>query len=191
MGKACAGQPTRFLTLTANPAWGEDQADRRAALAKCFNVIVKRLRRRFPGREVEYLAVTEATKLGEPHLHVLMRCPYVPQSVLSAWMGELMASPIVDIRKIRGMKQVVAYVAKYLVKAPEQFGAAKRYFGSKHWNTEPDAEYVSPTPGEVPWRVFMRPMRQILIDWLYEGYTGRQDGPDLIRGVPIHSEMLR
>jgi len=191
MGRAKAGAPTRFLTLTANPAYGSDPESRRASLAKAFNVIVKRLRRRFPSQQVEYLAVTEATKHGEPHLHVLLRCPYVPQSLISSWMGELMESPIVDIRRIKGMKQVIAYVAKYLVKAPEQFGAAKRYFSSRHWIAVPGDEFDPPTPSDVPWRVLMRPLRQILQEWLFEGYTARQEPPDLLIGVPINPAMLR
>lgn len=82
---------------------------------------------------VAYMAFLEKTKIGEPHLHILLRSPYIPQDWLSATMKELADAPIVDIRDISGAKATASYVTKYVTKAPAQFGNRKRYWYSKNY----------------------------------------------------------
>lgn len=83
--------------------------------------------------QLHYMAFIEKTKLGEPHLHILLRCPFLPQDWISEQMGELLGSPICDIRKIENTKHAIRYVTKYVGKAPAQFGSLKRYWISKHY----------------------------------------------------------
>lgn len=80
-----------------------------------------------------YFAVVERHKSGRPHLHVLLRCGYIPQTWLSLEMNRLAGSPIVDIRKVSGTKQAAAYVAKYIGKAPAKFGNSRAYWYTKNW----------------------------------------------------------
>jgi len=137
---AFSGEPTRFLTLTVNPAEGKDADERRGMLAVAFNHLTKRIRRKYGRDSFEFLSVVEKTAAGEPHLHILCRGHYLPHKEISAWMAELINAPIVDIRSIRSAKQAVQYVTKYVSKAPEQFAAFKRYWASRGYELEkPDA----------------------------------------------------
>jgi len=80
-----------------------------------------------------YMAFIEKTKLGEPHLHILLRCPFIPQDWLAEQMRDLIGSPVVWIEQVKGTASAVRYVTKYVGKAPAQFGTAKRYWVSHGW----------------------------------------------------------
>lgn len=173
MAKAASGLPNRFLTLTCNPAYGDSPYHRLRLLSHAWNVIVKRLRRVYGVAGVQYLAVVEATKRGEPHLHILLRSPFIPHDMLSQAMDELTHAPVVDIRKIRNTAEVVRYVAKYVAKRPAQFGTAKRYWQSKDY--EPD--YIPPTHDTelqaASWAIVRVPIDQIVALYLQDGYSCR------------------
>ena len=96
---ATDGKPTTFLTLTVNPAIGQSPEHRAQELSDAMKILFKRMRRKFTKSPIEYMAVFEETKKGEPHLHMLLRAPFVPQKWISETMAELIASPIVDIRQ--------------------------------------------------------------------------------------------
>jgi len=180
MALAAAGDPIRFLTLTVNPAVGSSQEERLRMLANAWRITVKRLRRRYEGKEIEYLAVVEETKEGEPHLHILLRSPYIPQAYISECMRAILSSPIVDIRRIRGAKEVVRYVAKYITKAPKQFGSAKRYWTSQNYALDNPAladEKPEVGPG---WQLVKGSLIGVIEAWLYEGYLSRQDHDDVV-----------
>lgn len=88
---------------------------------------------------LQYLAFVEATKLGEPHLHILIRSPYIPQDWVSQQMAELVQSPVVWIDLIKNTKSAIAYVSKYVTKAPAQFGKTRRYWCTRKWEVnKPD-----------------------------------------------------
>jgi len=182
MALAAAGEPIRFLTLTVNPNVGSSQEERLRMLANAWRVTVKRLRRRYEGKPIEYLAVVEETKEGEPHLHILLRSPYIPQAYISQCMRELLSSPIVDIRRIRSPKEVVRYVAKYITKAPKQFGSAKRYWTSQAYALD-SADLKSKKPEVGPgWKLVKESLFKVVSDWLYEGFISRKDHDDVVIG---------
>lgn len=133
IGEALKGQPNRFITLTVNPNWFDDPEDRARRLAKAWRLVVAAFRHRWPGREAEYLAVFEATKRGEPHLHIVWRGAFMPQKWLSKQMAKRMGAPIVDVRRIRDKRKVAEYCFKYISKRPVRFGTLKRYWRSKHY----------------------------------------------------------
>lgn len=167
----CAsGSPTRFITLTINPKHGASPSDRLGVLSHAWKVIVKRLRRLHPNTPIEYLAVVEETKAGEPHLHILFRGPYIPQRLLSDAMMELAESPIVDIRRIKTQREVVTYVAKYVTKAPAQFDRAKRYWHSKGYELDQTHAKAMADPDRIRWRIDRRSLALILQEWFYDGY---------------------
>jgi hypothetical protein len=142
---AVAGQPNRLITLTVSPALLISPAARAKALANAWRLVVKRAKRAFGWDKLDYLAVFEATKRGEPHLHILARCGYIPQAWLSHQMKALIGSPIVDIRAVKNPKHAAIYVAKYIGKAPHRFATCKRYWHTKEWDTTPpDQEERSP-----------------------------------------------
>jgi len=185
MAKAAAGEPTRFITLTINPRVGTDPDDRLRILANAWRNTVKRMRRLLPKEPINYLCVVEATKAGEPHLHILFRGPYINQRWLSDAMSELADSPIVDIRRIRSRKEVIAYVAKYVTKEPHHFGTSKRYWSTSGWEPPVDTRDEEVIGLSEPWQLARATIYQIIEQWAREGYAARRDGPDLIIGFFI------
>jgi hypothetical protein len=93
---------------------------------------------------LHYMACAEETKAGEPHLHILLRAPFIPQQWISEQMEDLIQSPIVWIERIKSTKSAIAYVSKYVAKAPAQFGKSKRYWMSRHWEINKGDREPSP-----------------------------------------------
>ena len=82
-------------------------------------------------KKLHYMAFAEETKNGEPHLHILLRTVFIPQAWISQQMEQLISSPITWIERIKGPKAAIAYVTKYVTKAPAQFGKSRRYWVSR------------------------------------------------------------
>lgn len=160
-----SGQPTTFLTLTVNPANGQDATDRARQLSDAWKIVVKRARRKFTKALIEYMAVFEETKKGEPHLHIVARAPYIPQKWLSQQMDELIAAPIVDIRKVGSVKNAARYVAKYVGKGPKAFAALKRYWQSTGWDLERVPRVKGEEKPDSGWRVWQEPLCCIKDIW--------------------------
>lgn len=133
IAQACSGQPTMFVTLTSRPRADVSPEEQCTALARAWRLIVKRAKRKYGYEHLPYFAVVEATKTGQPHLHILVRCQWIDQRWLSDQMREITGDYIVDVRRIVRPKQVVHYVAKYIGKAPHRFGTSKRYWCSQDY----------------------------------------------------------
>jgi len=174
MARAVNGQPFSFITLTCNPRYGNDPEDRLKTISHAWRVIVQRVRRAHPGKDVEYLAIVEAHKSGEPHLHILFRGPYLEQSKLSEWMADISNAPICDVRRVRNFAAAATYVAKYLTKANHKFGTAKRYWASKHYAIDDGEEWVSPTDQNYRWSVERYSVEEHLTRRSNEGHTARR-----------------
>lgn len=162
---ALSGKPQRFVTVTINPRVGVSPADRAARLANAWRNFVKRAVRMLGGKKIEYLAVFEATKRGEPHLHLLVRGPWIAQKYISDQMRDLINSPIVDIRKVKHRKGAAAYVSKYIGKDPHRFATCKRYWHTKGWVVERKDEADDaawPGPG---WIVSDDPVWRVVETW--------------------------
>lgn len=130
---AKSGQPTSFITLTVNPRSGRSPDDRARMLSWAWRQVVKKAKKKYGYKDLQYLAVFEATKKGEPHLHIIARVKWIDQQWLSNQMARLIGAPIVDIRKICSIRQVASYVAKYIGKEPHRFKRCKRYWTTKSW----------------------------------------------------------
>jgi len=117
---------------------------------------------RRPG--VEFLAVIEAQKSGEPHLHILLRSDFIPQSWIAARMGNLVNSPICWIVLIDGKKKLANYVAKYCGKDPHRFGACKRYWQSKNYNLDPLSLQDEEPESEAIFSI----VKTTLDDWMHQ-----------------------
>lgn len=139
--EAKAGKPRRFVTLTSNPSWGPSKTYRARKLIEAWRIIVRQYRAHFKTSKIQYFIVMETTKTGEPHLHILVRGPYLSQKWLSKRMQELARAPIVDVRYVRSAKKAAEYVSKYVGKAPKQFDGCKRYWRSM--------DYMHPTRAEI------------------------------------------
>ncbi len=97
-------------------------------------------------------------------------------------MGEIIDSPIVDIRAIKSQKHVINYVAKYITKAPAQFGTAKRYWCSRTYELDPISKPKKKDPNYVAWQVDQRPLLEILTAWMRDGFVSRRDEYDTLIG---------
>lgn len=189
MGLAASGEPNRFLTLTVNPAFSDSPESRLTALARAWRIVVKRLRRRYKGKAIDYLCVVEETKRGEPHLHILLHAPFIPQQLISEWMGELINAPIVDIRSIKSRKQVVAYIAKYISKKPAQFGDHKRYWSSRAYDQSGPQPSLD-APNEFgPWTVWTHGRRFLRIMWDFQGFNLIKETDE--RDYALHRTSLK
>lgn len=133
VSEAQEGKPERFITLSVNPHWFNSPEERAEKLVTAWREIRRRFLRLRKGNSCEFLAVFELTKLGEPHLHIMQRGTYMRQSWISAQMKELIGAPVVDIRAVRGKKEVAKYVTKYISKRNIKIGTLKRYWRSMRY----------------------------------------------------------
>lgn len=165
---AVDGAPTTFITLTVNPLEGQSPTERAQQLSDAWKIVVKRARRKFQKAPLEYLAVFEETKKGEPHLHILCRAPYIPQRWLSDQMNELIKAPIVDIRAVGKVANAARYVAKYVGKGPKAFATMKRYWSSKGYLPEREKRPTKDGEAAFAWRVWQEPLfyiHEVLSQW--------------------------
>lgn len=147
---AASGHPTTLITLTVDPSAyvSADAAARR--LVESWRMVRQRAKREGLAERIEYIAIFEQTRRGWPHLHILARCPYIPQAWLSKRMEEYADSPIVDIRKVYNRRHASRYVAKYVSKGPGAFYRCKRYFRSQAYGDDgrtPQPVHDSSRPG--------------------------------------------
>lgn len=133
--KALAGKPNIFLTLTASDAAGDDEDEVARKLVRAWRNILQRGRREGRFQAIHYLCVFEATKRGRPHLHILIRGPYVPKAWISERMQQYMASPVCFIEKVTNRMRAARYVAKYVSKEPWRWQGTKRYWSDQKWRT--------------------------------------------------------
>jgi hypothetical protein len=133
------GRPDALMTLTCRPEIGQTPAQRRKIMGHAFPLLIRRMQR-YTGKRIPYFVKCEATKRGEPHLHVLLRSDFIPQSVISDWWKELTGWWIVDIRRVDDGKKAARYLSKYLTKDMVKFGNCKRYWLSRDWVLPPEPE---------------------------------------------------
>ena len=130
------------MTLTVNPAWWNTPEERGERLARAWRDYVRWYRKTYPNRRLDYMAVLELTKRGEPHLHLMVRGDRIAQKELSAWMADRMGAPVVDVRLVRGKREVANYVTKYISKRPIKLGTMKRYWRSSLY-LDPEARKLA------------------------------------------------
>jgi len=136
------GGSLRLLTLTTSEESWEAGKD----IQRSFRALVMRLRRR--NLCTGYVRVTEFTKAGRPHLHVIMRGGYIMQWWLSHMWSQIHLSPVVDVRAIHRKVSAASYLAKYLGKDQRS-----RYSCSWEW----------------VWKGFVRDWRALIVDGLSNG----------------------
>lgn len=107
-------KPTRLLTLTIDPALYDSPKHAWESTRKQVPLLIRTLRKRFG--EIEYLRVTEVTKRGWPHYHLLVRSGFLPHAVVKQLWGELTGARIVDLRQVKRSFEAYTYLVKYLSK---------------------------------------------------------------------------
>ena len=109
-----SAKPNRLLTLTIDPSLHISPAEAWKATRKKVPLLVRKLRLRFGA--VEYLRVTEVTKKGWPHYHLLVRSGYLPHTVVKNIWLEMTGAKIVDLRQVTKSFSAYKYLVKYLSK---------------------------------------------------------------------------
>jgi len=107
-------KPNRLLTLTVDPQKHDTPRHAFDATRRCIPELIRALRARFG--QFEYLRVTELTKRGWPHYHLLVRSPYIPHAVVKAEWQRLTGAIIVDVRQVKEHFAAYTYLVKYLTK---------------------------------------------------------------------------
>jgi len=171
---ARSGNPTTFITLTVNPEFGASQYDRARRLADAWRVIVRLAKTKYGYKSIPYMCVFEATKNGEPHLHILARVKWISQSWMSEQMDKLMKAPVVDIRTVTDKKKLAYYISKYCGKEPHRFETCKRYWSTRDWEVE---KFVPEKPEGVwdhTWTLVRTPLGQLADEWRAQGREVQQ-----------------
>lgn len=106
--------PEKFITLTVNPQFFESPRAAFERTSPKIQKLTQRIRRNYG--TFEFVRVTEVTKAGWPHYHLMACCKFIPQQKLSQWWAELTGASIIDIRLIKKAAHVYKYVLKYLSK---------------------------------------------------------------------------
>lgn len=140
--------PNRLLTLTVDPSLYSSRREAWEKTRKCVPLLIRRLRKNFG--EIEYLRVTEVTKAGWPHYHLLLRSGFLPHSVVKAYWSQLTGARIVDLRQVTKTFSAYKYLVKYLSKLhqlewTERHVSMSRAFAPKQkWR--PDVELNTAEP---------------------------------------------
>lgn len=113
-GMTFRAKPNRLLTLTIDPQLYDNPRHAFDQTRRKVPELMRFLRTRYT--DIEYLRVTELTKGGWPHYHLLVRSPYIPHSVVKDKWSALTGALIVDIRKVKGTLNTYTYLVKYLSK---------------------------------------------------------------------------
>lgn len=111
---ACAGKPTKFITLTLRSSDVKTIKQQAKKLKAGFTELVRRIRR-YQG-SFEYLLIFELTRIGTPHVHILARSDYIPQGWLSNQWNNISGAFKVDVRAIKRTRDVANYITKYMGK---------------------------------------------------------------------------
>lgn len=167
---AKSGKPDTFITLTVNPAWGHSPEYRAHKLVDAWRTIIKRVKKQYGYKTIPYFCVFEATKKGEPHLHILCRVKWISQKWLSAQMKSLMGAPIVDIRRVRDKSKLAYYISKYMGKDPHRFETCKRYWTTRDWELEKYEPQEPPGRWGCPWKMKRTPLAELAAAWAADGY---------------------
>lgn len=176
--EAKSGAPDKFLTLTSRRVSGRTPQGAAAELARAWRLVRLRLMRRYKLKKLPFLCVFEQTKAGWPHLHIMLRAPWLDQAIISQWMDEITGSPIVDIRKCDGPSRVAAYVAKYIGKDPHRFGTTKRYWSSKDYDLTTNPREAEEYKASTGWEIIRTSLRAWCGNQVELGYhvAMRSDG---------------
>lgn len=156
--KANNGKPDMFITLTMRKGYKLTPEEQAVEFVKGWRMLRQFIERRLGRKGITFLAVFENHKSGWPHLHILLRSPYIDHRLIRGWWKSRFQSTQIDVRRVKSQRQRASYVTKYVAKAPEGFGSCKRYWCSKDWDPPKKPDDMAGN-GEFAWWevISMRP----------------------------------
>ncbi len=144
-----AAKPSRLLTLTVDPSLYVSPRHAWEETRRCIPLLIRGLRKRFG--EVEYLRVTEVTKAGWPHYHLLIRSGYLPHAVVRSIWNDLTGARIVDVRPVTKSFRAYQYLVKYLSKlhklewTERHVSTSKNFIPKNDWKPKDPLDYAEAT----------------------------------------------
>lgn len=196
---ARAGRPDRHLVLTTGRNWKLSLSQAIAWLRKAFEKFRKWLNKTF-GYSA-YICVVELHEDGWPHLHVLLRGPYLPEPQLMRKWHELTGSKHIWITKKDTPSRYAAEVSKYLTKnipAMKQAGFRGHAVSKSNDWLPPDWTWGDPPSEHCSYLGLVRLPPQEMLGLLQRLGVGRGSDPDCperfymeFRGPPDREELSR
>lgn len=171
IAEAIGGDPNTFLTLTIKPAPGETPPEAAKRLSQSWRLLRLRIIRRYKFARLPFLAVMEPHLSGFPHLHILMRSPFIPWRWLAKQMQEISGSPRLKIERLDRAHKAATYCAKYCGKCATKIGTAKRYWQSQDYDLRPEADPRKLDPGGSAWNCLPNRLGELERMWRSYGWT--------------------
>lgn len=160
MRKAAEGHPNLFMTLTCDPERYETPEEAARDMKRGLVALRRRIERKWKVKNIPFIVVYERTKKGWPHMHLLMRAPYMHWKVLRGMWNDITGAFEVDVREIKKRSSVLFYVTKYIGKDLARFEGCKRWWRSHNY-AEPKKDekpFALPFPGKSIQRTGFRTM---------------------------------
>lgn len=140
IAKAIDGKPRAMLTLTCDPKNYDDPSAAARDMKRALVLLRRNLKKSFGIDKLPFICVFERHKSGWPHMHLLIRGPFIPWKWLSLTWKRLIGAIHVDIRKVKGPTDAARYVAKYIGKEPFAFEGCKRWWRSHNYDLSEDKD---------------------------------------------------
>lgn len=137
---AKAGEPNLFLTLTCDPKQYQTPAEAARDMVRGLVLLRRKIKRRWNVDKLPFIVVFEKTAKGWPHMHLLLRAPFMHWKVLRALWLDTVGAFEVDVRFIKKKTQVLFYVTKYIGKDLSKFEGCKRWWRSQNYNVLSEAK---------------------------------------------------
>lgn len=171
IAQGVGGQPTTFLTLTSRKR--EDMTDEEAAkqLSWAWRVLRKRIMRLKKFKTLPFIAIMERHKSGWPHLHLLLRMPFLSQAWISRQMAGLCDGPNVWIEHLWDRKKAAAYCAKYCSKCTQRIGTSKRYWQSRDYDLRKARRGKARDTASSAWVLNDEPLCRMVAAWKRSGHS--------------------
>ena len=133
------GRPNRMLTLTVDPSNFSGPVAAREALNQAWTHLVANIRKMYTSRPTEYVRIHENHASGWPHMHILLRSPWINARWIKKRWSEAGIGKIVDIRAIdpeditKQAKHLVKYLGKQFADLCQQNPHKRMINRSRRW----------------------------------------------------------
>lgn len=178
-GLFLAGEPDMFITLTWDTKLPGNPAQAARVMVRGWRKLRRRIARHLGIEPPPFYLVIEQTRKGYPHVHILLRMPFLWRGWLKRNWREITGSYIVDIRRLHSQRHAASYLSKYLAKVRQRFDGCNRHWGSQDYALDaPDnpPDVTARTPG---WKVYKRNLRAFRDELETLQYLTHPDGDTL------------
>jgi len=134
MCKARDGLPNLFLTLTVSDKGYEDENAQARDMKRGLVLLRRRIEAHWGIKNIPFIVVFERHKRGQPHMHLLLRAPYLHQKVLLGMWRDIMGSGGVNTKFVKNKEKILFYITKYIGKDLAHFEGCKRWWRSQNFN---------------------------------------------------------